>query len=72
MPAVDGDPGFERLRDRYPRALSADTVGGEAMLSKQAIQYSPVLGNPATPPATVQFAKDFSFQFGYLHADDVG
>jgi signal transduction histidine kinase len=61
MPAVDGDPGFERLRDRYPRALSVDTVGGEAMLSKQAIQYSPVLGNPATPPATVQFAHDFGF-----------
>jgi signal transduction histidine kinase len=61
MPAVDGEPGFERLRDRYPRALSVDTVGGEAMLSKQAIQYSPVLGNPATPPATVQFARDFGF-----------
>jgi signal transduction histidine kinase len=61
MPAVDGEPGFERLRDRYPRALSGDTVGGEAMLSKQAVQYSPVLGNPATPPATVQFAHDFGF-----------
>jgi len=61
MPAVDGEPGFERLRDRYPRALSVDTVGGEAMLSKRTVQYTPVLGNPATPPATVLFAEDFGF-----------
>jgi signal transduction histidine kinase len=61
MPAVDGDPGFEKLADRYPRRLSDDTVGGLAMLSKHPIQYSPVLGNPATPPTTLQFARDFGF-----------
>src|SRR6202041_681246 len=32
MPAVQGDPGFERLIDRYPRPLADDTVGGQAML----------------------------------------
>jgi signal transduction histidine kinase len=61
MPAVDGDPGFEKLIDRYPRRLSDDTVGGLAMLSKHPIQYSPVLGNPATPATTQQFARDFGF-----------
>jgi signal transduction histidine kinase len=61
MPAVDGDPGFEKLTDRYPRPLSDDTVGGLAMLSKHPIQYSPVLGNPATPATTQQFARDFGF-----------
>ena len=61
MPAVDGDPGFEKLIDRYPRPLSDDTVGGLAMLSKHPIQYSPVLGNPATPATTQQFARDFGF-----------
>jgi signal transduction histidine kinase len=61
MPAVDGDPGFEKLADRYPRRLSDDTVGGLAMLSKHPIQYSPVLGNPATPATTLQFARDFGF-----------
>jgi signal transduction histidine kinase len=61
MPAVDGDPGFERLVERYPRPLADDTVGGQAMLFKQTIQFSPVLGNPAAPPATQQFARDFGF-----------
>jgi signal transduction histidine kinase len=61
MPAVDGDPGFEKLIDRYPRRLSDDTVGGLAMLSKHPIQYSPVLCNPATPATTQQFARDFGF-----------
>jgi signal transduction histidine kinase len=61
MPAVDGDPGFENLTDRYPRPLADDTVGGLAMLSRHPVQYSPVLGNPATPATTQQFARDFGF-----------
>src|SRR5665213_1124595 len=61
MPAVDGDPGFERLIDRYPRPLADDTVGGLAMLSKQTVQFSPVLGNPTAPATTQQFARDFGF-----------
>ena len=61
MPAVDGDPGFQRLIDRYPRPLADDTVGGVAMLSKQTIQFSPVLGNPAAPATAREFARDFGF-----------
>jgi signal transduction histidine kinase len=61
MPAVQGDPGFERLIERYPRPLADDTVGGQAMLLKQTIQFFPVLGNPEAPPATQQFARDFGF-----------
>ena len=61
MPVADGEPGFERLTDRYPRPLDNLTVGGRAMLSKQVVQCAPVLDNPATPEATVQFARDFGF-----------
>ena len=61
MPAVDGEPGFERLVERYPRPLDESTVGGQAMLSKRTVQYSPVIGNPAAPAATQQFARDFGF-----------
>ena len=64
MPAIDGDPAypaFAKLRERYPRPLDDSTVGGHAMLSKQAFQLAPVIDNPATPPATVQFARDFGF-----------
>jgi signal transduction histidine kinase len=61
MPAVGGEPGFERLIERYPRPLAGDTVGGQAMLSKNTVQFSPVLGNPDAPAATQQFARDFGF-----------
>jgi GAF domain-containing protein len=61
MPAVDGEAGFERLRERYPRPLARDTVGGIAMLEKRTLQYHPVLGNPAAPATTQQFARDFGF-----------
>ena len=61
MSAVDGEPGFERLRDHYPRPLDDTTFGGRVMLSKQALQWAPVMGNPDSPPAAVQFARDFDF-----------
>ena len=61
MPAVDGEPGFEKLIERYPRPLDESTVGGQAMLSMRTVQYSPVIGNPAAPAATQQFARDFGF-----------
>jgi two-component system NtrC family sensor kinase len=61
MPAADGQPGFERLVDRYPRPLDAVTVGGQAMLTKQIVQFSPIIGNPEAPAATQEFARDFGF-----------
>ena len=61
MPAVDGEPGFERLRDHYPRPMDETTIGGRAMLSKQAVQFAPVLGNPVAPEATQEFAREFGF-----------
>ncbi|HEX8168525.1 MAG TPA: GAF domain-containing protein, partial [Beijerinckiaceae bacterium] len=61
MPAVQGQPGFEKLIERYPRPLDETTAGGRAMLSKRTLQYSPVLGDPAAPPSTQDFARDFGF-----------
>jgi GAF domain-containing protein len=61
MPAADGEAGFERLTERYPRPLAADTVGGLAMLERRTIQFQPVLGNPAAPEGTRGFARDFGF-----------
>src|SRR5215471_3391170 len=61
LPAVDGEPGFEKLIDYYPRPLDGTTMGGLAMLSKQIVQFSPIIGNPAAPPATQKFASEFGF-----------
>jgi GAF domain-containing protein len=61
MPAAGGTPGFERVMERYPRPLDDTTVGGQAILSRQVVQYSPLFDNPAAPSATKQFAREFDF-----------
>jgi adenylate cyclase len=52
---------FEKLSQYFPRPLDENTGGGRAMMSKQVLQFAPVLGNPAAPPATQQFARDLDF-----------
>jgi hypothetical protein len=53
--AVQGE--FEKLSQYFPRPLDENTTGGRAMMSKRELQFAPVLGNPAAPPATRQFAR---------------
>jgi signal transduction histidine kinase len=61
MAALDGEPGFERLAVHYPLPLDESTITGRAMLLKQIVQFAPLLGNPATPAASAQFARDFAY-----------
>src|SRR5215210_3617860 len=59
MPAVGGDPGFEKIRDNYPRPLDRSTGGGIAMLEKRTVQLSPLIDNPDAPETIRRFARDF-------------
>jgi GAF domain-containing protein len=61
LAAAAQDAEFETLSQQFPRPLDGSTGSGRAMLSKQVLQLSPVLGNPAAPPATQQFARDLRF-----------
>ncbi|HEY5636074.1 MAG TPA: GAF domain-containing protein [Burkholderiales bacterium] len=61
MPAADGEPGFERLRDHYPRPLDQTTIGAQTMLARRVIQCSPVIGNPEAAIGTQAFAREFGF-----------
>jgi hypothetical protein len=45
----------------YPLPLDDSTVTGHAMLSKQVVQFAPMRGNPATPAASVRFARNFTY-----------
>ena len=58
MPAAGGQPGFGRIMESYPRPLDDTTVGGQAMLSKLVVQYSPVVGNPNVPLQAQLIARD--------------
>ena len=57
--AVQGE--FEKLSPYFPRPLDENTGIGRAMLSKQVLQFTPVLGNPAASPVTQQFARELDF-----------
>ena len=61
LPAADGAPGIERITETYPRPLDDATVGGQAMLTKQVVQYSPVVGNRRVPKAAQQIARDCGY-----------
>ena len=59
--AAAGHEEYETLAKEFPRALDDKTGGSRAMMSKQVVQFAPVLGNPAAPPTTQQFARDLGF-----------
>jgi two-component system NtrC family sensor kinase len=61
MAALDGELGYEKLAAHYPMPLNDSTVVGRAILSKQVVQIAPMLSNPATPPGSVQFARNFAY-----------
>jgi GAF domain-containing protein len=61
MPAADGMPGIQSLTQLYPRPLDDTTVGGQAMLSRQVVQYAPIIGNAAVPATAQKIARDFSY-----------
>ena len=63
LPAVDGEPGFEKLINYYPRPLDGATMGGLAMLSKKIVQFSPIIGNPAAPPKNLRVNSDLIPRF---------
>jgi signal transduction histidine kinase len=49
---------FETLNQQFPRPLDGSTGSGRAMLSKQVLQFAPVLGNPDAPPLTQRFSRE--------------
>jgi PAS domain S-box-containing protein len=62
LPAVSGEPGFERLREFYPRPYDKNTAGGTAMSESRVLQFAPVSSNPEVPHETRVFARDFGFE----------
>ena len=59
--AAGDEAEFETLRQQFPRPLDESTGSGRAMVSKQVVQFAPALTDPATPPATRQFARELGF-----------
>jgi GAF domain-containing protein len=61
MVAADGQAAIDKIMAHYPRPLDDTTVGGQAMLSKQVVQYAPVIANPRLPLAAQQIGRDYQY-----------
>ena len=61
MPAAGGEAGIEKIMGLYPRPLDDTTAGGQAMLSRQVVQFSPVVSNPLAPQGAQQIASKFDY-----------
>src|SRR5262249_17248060 len=62
MSAFGGELGVEKIVSLYPRPLDETTAGGQAMVSRQVVQFSPVVGNPLVPPAAQQIASELNYE----------
>src|SRR5262249_50607229 len=61
LAAFDGEPGFEIPPTPFPLPLDHSHVNGYAVLTKQVVQFAPMLGNPAVPPSSARFAGRFGY-----------
>ena len=61
LAAADGKVAVDKIMQHYPRPLDDTTVGGQAMLLKQVVQYAPVVGNPIVPAEAQQIARDYQY-----------
>jgi hypothetical protein len=61
LAAASDELEFERLSRQFPRPLDETSGGGRAMLSKQVLQFAPVLDNPAAPVTTQRAARELGF-----------
>ena len=61
MVGIKGDPGFEKLAERYPVPLDGSTHVTKALLAGQTLQLVPIIDNPEAPPGTAEFAREFGY-----------
>jgi GAF domain-containing protein len=61
LAAAGDEAEFETLTGQFPRPLDQNAGGGIAMLSKQVVQFAPVLTDSMTPMATRRLACDLGF-----------
>jgi len=59
--AFQGEPGFDKIMEAYPRPLDESVIVGKAMLERKVLQVAPIAGNPAAPPGTVELGRRFGY-----------
>ena len=58
---VRGERGFEKLAAHYPVPLNNKTLAGRAIAARKPMQLAPIIDNPASPPSTERWARQFNY-----------
>jgi K+-sensing histidine kinase KdpD len=61
LAAAADDLEFETHAAHYPQPLDENSGGGRAMISKQVVQFAPVVDNPSAPPVAQTLARSLGF-----------
>ena len=72
MPAADGQVGFDKLTERYPRPIDADTVGGLRNHHQTNDPVRPSPGQSRSAPGNAAVRPRLRVQLRGVHADDPG
>jgi len=58
---IRGEPGFEKLAAHYPVPLNSKTLAAKVIAARRPVQLVPIIGNPESPSATEQWARQFNY-----------
>jgi len=61
LAAAADDLEFETHAAHYPQPLDENSGGGRAMITKQVVQFAPVLDNPSAPAVAQRIARSLGF-----------
>ncbi len=61
LAATGQEDEFEVISKSFPRPLDESTGGGRTMMSREVMQFAPVVGNPEAPPRMQEFARQVGF-----------
>ena len=61
LAAYQGNPGFAKIAEAFPRPLDDRLTSTRAMLSGKVEQFAPIIGNPNAPPEVQELARKFGY-----------
>jgi signal transduction histidine kinase len=61
LAAYEGEKGFDKVAQAYPRPIDESMLVGKAILSGNVMQLAPIVGNPEAPVDTVRLARELGY-----------
>jgi signal transduction histidine kinase/signal transduction protein with GAF and PtsI domain len=61
LAAYEGEKGFDKVAQAYPRPIDESMLVGKAILSGNVMQLAPIIGNPEAPADTVRLARELGY-----------